>query len=108
MSWLSLQSCRSAWSASGLCLVTPLGAGDQGTWPHGAADRYLRSLFMAGELAVIRYAKTRHQASPMAHGIAGAATGQGRCHRACQQDCANGLVMMARGERYKQPVALAA
>jgi len=28
--------------------------------------------------------------------------------RACQQDCADGLAMMAKGERYKQPVALAA
>ena len=55
-------------------------------------DRYLRSLFTAGALAVIRYAKihgTKHR--PLAHGTVGPATDQGRRHRACQQACPNGL-----------------
>ena len=48
-------------------------------------DRYLRSLFVAGALSVIRYAKNpRHQASALAHGVVGAAADQGRCHRARQ------------------------
>ena len=53
-------------------------------------DRYLRSLFTTGALAVIRYAKihgTKHR--PLAHGIAGAATHNGRGHRARQQDRQN-------------------
>ena len=55
-------------------------------------DRYLRSLFMAGALAVIRYARihgSRHR--PVAHGIVGAAAEQDRRHRTRQQDCADGL-----------------
>ena len=55
-------------------------------------DRYLRSLFTAGALAVIRYAKIyAHQASALAHGIAGAAPDQGRRHRTCQQTRTNGV-----------------
>ena len=55
-------------------------------------DRYLRSLFMAGALAVIRYAKIHGtRTSALAHGIVGAAADQGRRHRACQQDRADGL-----------------
>jgi transposase len=55
-------------------------------------DRYLRSLFVAGALAVIRYAQDpRHRASAMAHGVAGAAADQGRRDSACQQNCADGL-----------------
>ena len=55
-------------------------------------DRYLRSLFVAGALAVIRYAKihgTKHR--PWLSGIAGAAADEGRRHRARQQDRKNGL-----------------
>ena len=55
-------------------------------------DRYLRSLFTAGALAVIRYAKlhgTQHRA--LADGIAGAEADQGRRHRARQQNRQNGL-----------------
>jgi transposase len=33
----------------------------------------------------------RHQASTLAHRVAGAAPDEGRRHRACQQDCADGL-----------------
>ena len=55
-------------------------------------DRYLRSLFVAGALAVIRYAKihgTKHR--PWLSGIVGAAADEGRRHRACQQDRPDGL-----------------
>ena len=55
-------------------------------------DRYLRSLFVAGALAVIRYAKihgTKHR--PWLTALLTPATDQGRRHRACQQACPNGL-----------------
>ena len=55
-------------------------------------DRYLRSLFTAGALAVIRYAKihgAKHR--PWLNGIVSAAANEGRCRRACQQDRQNGL-----------------
>ena len=55
-------------------------------------DRYLRFLFVAGALAVIRYAKihgTKHR--PWLYSIAGAAPHQGRRHRACQQDRPDGM-----------------
>ena len=55
-------------------------------------DRYLRSLFVAGALAVIRYAKIHGtKASTLAHGIACTAADEGCRHRACQQDRQNGL-----------------
>jgi transposase len=68
-------------------------------------DRYLRSLFVAGALAVIRYAKI-HVTKQTA--LLRAATDEGRRHRTCQQDARMAWAMMAKGERYKQPVALAA
>ena len=50
-------------------------------------DRYLRSLFTTGALAVIRYRQNPwHQASALAHCVADAATHEGRGHRARQQD----------------------
>ena len=55
-------------------------------------DRYLRSLFTTGALAVIRYAKihgTKHR--PWAHRVADAATHQGRSHRARKQDRQDGV-----------------
>jgi transposase len=72
-------------------------------------DRYLRSLFMAGALAVIRYAKI--------HGIKHrpwlTALLVRRPTKVAAIALANKIArmawaMMARGERYKQPVALAA
>ncbi len=72
-------------------------------------DRYLRSLFMAGALAVIRYAKihgTKHR-------LWLTALLARRSTKVVAIALANKMArmawaMMARGERYKQPVALAA
>ena len=71
-------------------------------------DRYLRSLFVAGALAVIRYAKihgTKHRpwlAALLARGQ------QGRRHRVANKIARMVWAMMVKGERYKEPVALAA
>jgi transposase len=54
-------------------------------------DRYLRSLFTAGALAVIRYAKIHGTGHTLAHRVVGAATHQGCCHRARQQTRQDGL-----------------
>ena len=72
-------------------------------------DRYLRSLFMAGALAVIRYAKiygSKHR--PWLTALLAR-----RPTKVAAIALANKLArmvwaMMARGERYKEPVALAA
>jgi transposase len=72
-------------------------------------DRYLRSLFTAGALAVIRYAKiygTRHR--PWLTALLAR-----RPTKVAAIALANKLArmvwaMMTRGERYKEPVALAA
>jgi len=69
-------------------------------------DRYLRSLFTTGALAVIRYANPWHQASPLAHRVTRAATHQGRGHCARQQARPMARAMMAEGELYKEPAAL--
>ena len=50
----------------------------------------------------------RHSTSALAYGIAGAEADQGRRHRARQQIARMAWAMMAKGERYKEPVALAA
>ena len=72
-------------------------------------DHYLRSLFTTGALAVIRYARNpRHRTPAVAHDLIGQATDHGRCRRACQQACQNGVGHDAKGEPYKEPVALAA
>ena len=55
-------------------------------------DRYLRGLFVAGALAVIRYAKihgTKHR--PWLAALLAQAANEGRGYRACQQDRPNGL-----------------
>jgi transposase len=61
-------------------------------------DRYLRGLFVAGALAVIRYAKihgTKHR--PWLAALL-----------ARRPTKVAAIAMMAKGERYKEPVALAA
>ena len=66
------------------------------------------SLFVAGALSVIRYAKihgTKHRPWP---GFAAAAADQGCCHRACQQTRADGLGHDGEGRALQESVALAA
>jgi transposase len=46
-------------------------------------DRYLRCLFVAGALAVIRYAKIHGTKHALAHGVVGAAPDEGRRHCTC-------------------------
>ena len=69
-------------------------------------DRYLRGLFVAGALSVIRYAKIHAQTSALLTSLLATAD-QGCGYRARQQDARMVWAMMARGERYKEPVALA-
>jgi len=69
-------------------------------------DRYLRGLFVAGALAIIRYAKLSwHQISALGRRIAGTAADQSRCHSACQL-ARMAWAMMATGERYNYPASL--
>jgi len=70
-----------------------------------AGDRYLRSLFTAGALAVIRYAKingTQHR--PWLTALLAAEADQVAAIGSPTRlpEC---LAMMARGERYREPVA---
>ena len=63
---------------------------------------------MAGALAVIRYAKIpRQQASAVAYGIVGAAARKVAAIALANKIARMVWAMMARGERYKEPVALA-
>jgi transposase len=69
-------------------------------------DRYLRSL-RAGRDPLCQ--NPRHQASALAHGIAGAAAHKGRRDRACQQDRTDGLghdgqVRAVQGTRFARGV----
>jgi transposase len=105
-----------------LRIIAPLVARAQGDRPYGTADttclrdsiskqgaRYPRSLFVIGALAVIRYAKihgTKHRpwlTASLARKLA----------KVAAISLANKIArmvwaMMTRGERYKEPVALAA
>ena len=72
-------------------------------------DRYLRSLFMAGALAVIRYAKihgTRHR--PWLTALLARRPVKVAAIALANKMARMVWAMMARGERYKEPVALAA
>jgi transposase len=71
-------------------------------------DRYLRSLFMAGALAVIRYAKihgTKHR--PWLTALLARRPTKVAAIALANKIARMVWAMMARGERYKQPVALA-
>jgi transposase len=72
-------------------------------------DRYLRSLFMAGALAVIRYAKingTKHR--PWLTALLARRPVKVAAIALANKIARMVWAMMARGERYKEPAALAA
>jgi transposase len=72
-------------------------------------DRYLRSLFTAGALAVIRYAKihgTGHR--PWLTGLLARRPTKVAAIALANKIARMAWAMMARGERYREPVALAA
>ena len=71
-------------------------------------DRYLRSLFVAGALAVIRYAKihgTGHR--PWLTALLARKPTKVAAIALANKIARMAWAMMARGERYKEPVALA-
>ncbi len=72
-------------------------------------DRYLRSLFMAGALAVIRYAKIHGaQHRPWLTALLARRPTKVAAIALANKIARMVWAMMARGERYKEPVALAA
>src|SRR6476620_3580803 len=72
-------------------------------------DRYLRSLFVAGALSVIRYAKihgTKHR--PWLTALLARRPTKVAAIALANKLARMAWAMMAKGERYRQPVALAA
>jgi transposase len=76
---------------------------------HGCGCCYLRSLFTAGALAVIRYAKlhgTKHR--PWLTALLARRPTKVAAIALANKMARMAWAMMTRGERYKEPVALAA
>jgi transposase len=72
-------------------------------------DRYLRGLFVAGALAVIRYAKihgTTHR--PWLTALLARRPAKVAAIALANKIARMAWAMMAKGERYKEPIALAA
>jgi transposase len=71
-------------------------------------DRYLRSLFTAGALAVIRYAKIHGNHRPWLTALLARRPAKVAAIALANKIARMAWAMMARGERYKEPAALAA
>jgi transposase len=88
---------------------TQVGAGDRLGSISKQGDRYLRSLFTAGALAVIRYAKihgTKHR--PWLTALLARRPTKVAAIALANKIARMAWAMMAKGERYKEPAAPAA
>ena len=71
-------------------------------------DRYLRSLFTAGALAVIRYAKIHGRHRPWLAALLARRPTKVAAIALANKIARMAWAMMVKGERYKEPAALAA
>ena len=96
---------RSRWRL--IARMTPMRANIVG--PPSVANRYLRSLFVAGALAVIRYAKIHgNKRRPWLAALLARRPTKVAAIALANKIARMTWAMMAKGERYKESVALAA